>query len=95
MKPVKILLALALIMGFPIIGISAEFFDLGHSVILTPFCYADAFIGVGLIFGFADYKQRPKWIGNVEPRNMPSINQNWAVFFIALIINLTVANLCG
>jgi hypothetical protein len=95
MKVVKIFLALALIMGFPIIGISAEFFDMGHSVIFTPVCYIDAFVGVGLIFGFADYKQRPKWIGNVSPRTDPSINQNWIVFFISLIINLTVANLCG
>lgn len=93
---VKVLFALLLMVGVPIVGLSVGVLDMGHAVWLTPICYLDAFLGTALLFGLQGFKSRPKFIGNIDNnRTMPVINQNWAVFFITLIINLTIANLCG
>ena len=86
---------MALMVGFPCPIISAELLDMQHAVWFTPICFVSAFIGTSLIFGIEKFKDRPKWIGNVDETTIPHINQAWAVFFISLIINLTLANLCG
>jgi hypothetical protein len=90
----KMLIALPLIIGFPCPLISAELLQMNHAVWFTPICYASAFIGVGLVFGFQTYYPRPKMIGNLNQDIKPQINQTWVVFFISLICNLTFANLC-
>lgn len=96
MKQLKISIALLLMIGFPNAMVSVYFLDMGHSVLLAPLSYVCAFIGTGLIYGFEDFTDQPKYIGNVDNNyTKPRINQNWIVFFICLIINLTVANLCG
>ena len=91
----RIFIAMLLMIGAPCPIISAELLDMGHAVWFTPICFVSAFIGVGMIFGFSEFLDKPKWIGNVDKTTMPHINQAWAVLFISLIINLTVANLCG
>lgn len=95
MKIAKIILALVLMIGVPQVIISTELLDMGHSLLFTPLSYFNAFVGTALIFGWAGFKDRPKYIGNIDNnKTVPHINQNWAVFFITLIINLTVSNLC-
>lgn len=91
----KIFLSMALMIGVPCPVISAELLDMGHAVWFTPICFVSAFVGTASIFGIDTFKDKPKWIGNVDQSIMPHINQTWAVFFISLIFNLTVANLCG
>lgn len=95
MKIVKIFIAMLLMIGTPCPIISAELLQMEHRVWFTPICFVSAFIGVALIFGVKSFKDRPKWIGNIDDTTMPHINQAWAVFFISLIFNLTMANLCG
>jgi hypothetical protein len=99
MKVIKIIKAFAsmlLMIGTPCPIISAEFLDMGHAAWFTPICFVSAFTGTALIFGLSGFRDRPKYIGNVDGNyTKPYINQNWAVFFISLIFNLTMANLCG
>lgn len=95
MKHVKILIALALMIGAPCPIISAELLNMEHSIFFAPISIVSAFIGTALIFGLKGFKQHPKWIGNLNDDTMPVINQNWAIFFISLIFNLLMANLCG
>ena len=95
MKIVKIFIAMLLMIGAPCPIISAEFLEMQHSVAFAPLSLISAFIGVGLIFGFETYKDKPKYIGNVDKTTMPHINQTWAVFFISAICNLLMANLTG
>ena len=92
---IKMLIALPLIVGFVCPIISAEFLQMEHRVWFTPICYASAFIGVGIVYGFNTYYPRPTYIGNLDQSVKPRISQTWVVFFISLIINLTFANLCG
>lgn len=94
MKIIKIFISMALMIGFPCPIISASL-DMQHFAWFTPICFLSSFIGVGLIFGFSEFLDKPRWIGNVDKVTHPKINQAWAVFFISLIINLTLANLCG
>ena len=95
LKVPKIFLAMLLMIGAPCPIISAELLDMGHAVWFTPICFVSAFGGVALIFGVESFKKWPKFIGNVDNVTKPDINQTWAVFFISLIFNLTLANLCG
>lgn len=95
MKILKILFALPLLIGMPIPIISITYYNNEHSVIFTPIAIACAFIGTSLIYGTNDFIHEPKCIGNIDKKIMPVINQNWMMFFITLIINLLVANLCG
>jgi hypothetical protein len=96
MKIVKIILALILMIGFPQVIISAELLDMGHTLLFTPLSYFNAFVGTAILFGLSGFRDRPKYIGNIDNNyTKPYINQNWAVFFITLVINLTVSNLCG
>jgi len=91
MKNIKRILGLPLIIGmpFPIL-----FADQDHQIWYAVLAYLFAFIGAGLTMGFSNYKTRPYHIGNMDSDNIqPKINQTWMIFFIALIINLTVANL--
>ena len=96
MKIVKIFLSLVLIIGFPQIIISTQLLDMGHTLLFTPLSYFNAFVGTAILFGLSGFRDRPKYIGNIDNNyTKPYINQNWAIFFISLIINLTVANLCN
>ena len=91
MKKVRRILSLPFLIGlpFPILFASTE-----HQVWFTALAYAFAFIGAGLAMDFKEFKTEPKHIGNVpEDGIMPIINQTWIIFFISLIVNLTVANL--
>ena len=95
MKYAKIILSLILMIGVPQVIISTELLDMGHSLLFTPLSYFNAFVGTALTFGLEGFKDRPKHIGNIDNnQTVPKINQNWIVFFITLIINLTVSNLC-
>jgi hypothetical protein len=95
-KVPKIFLAITLMIGAPCPIISAELLEMGHKVWFVPICYVSAFIGTALIFGASSFRDRPMYIGNVDGNyTKPKINQTWAVFFISLIANLTMANLCG
>lgn len=84
-----------LLVGIPCPVISAELLDIGHAIWFTPICYVCAFTGTAMIFGLSSFRDRPRHIGNVDLAIRPKINQTWAVFFISLIFNLTMANLCG
>lgn len=95
MKIVKILIALPLMIGIPIPIISTELLNNQHSILFAPLSIVFAFVGTALIYGISDFKQEPRCIGNLDKKIMPVINQNWMIFFITLIINLLVANLCG
>lgn len=95
MKIIKILLALPLFIGIPIPIISVSFYNNEHSVVFTAIAFACAFIATAMVYGISDFRHEPKFIGNIDKITMPVINQNWMVFFISLIINLIVANLCG
>ena len=95
LKIFKIIISLCLMIGIPQVIISTEVLEMGHSILFTPLSYLNAFIGTGLIFSFGGFRTRPSHIGNIDSTTIPKINQNWAVLFITLIINLTVANLCG
>jgi hypothetical protein len=76
-------------MPFPIL-----FTDWDHQIWFTPLAYLSAFIGAGLTHGFDNYRTRPYHIGNFDEDGInPKINQTWMMFFISLIINLTVINL--
>lgn len=91
MKTLKRILGLPLIIGipFPIL-----FADKDHQMWYVVLAYLFAFIGAGLTMGFSNFKTRPYHIGNFDEDGVkPQINQTWIIFFIALIINLTVANL--
>jgi len=91
MKTLKRILGLPLIIGipFPIL-----FADKDHQMWYVVLAYLFAFIGAGLTMGFSNFKTRPYHIGNFDEDGVkPQINQAWIIFFIALIINLTVANL--
>jgi hypothetical protein len=94
MRIVKIFLSLILIVGMVCPILSAEVFDMEHRVIFAPISVLCAFFGTGILLGFSGFKTRPKGIGNFDNSDT-EINQTWAVFFIALIINLLFANLCG
>lgn len=95
MKQVKIFLALPLMIGIPNVIISVALGGI-HTPWLAVSSYISAFIGTALIFGMDGFRSRPTNIGNVDGnKTIPRINQNWIVFFISLIINLTMANLCG
>lgn len=95
LRIIKIFFALTLMIGLPQVIWSTEILDMGHTILFTPLCYANAFLGTGLIFGFSGFRTSPSWIGNLDPTVQPRINQNWAILFITLVINLTVAGLCG
>ena len=96
MKAIKIFLALILMIGIPQVLISTELLDMSHTLLFTPLSYFNAFVGTAILFGLSGFRDRPKYIGNIDGNyTKPYINQNWAVFFITLIINLTVSNLCG
>jgi hypothetical protein len=95
MKPLKIFASLLLMIGFPIAVLSVFAFDGEHSVWFIPVAFICAFTGTALVFGLSGFKNKPKYIGNINDGTLPEINQNWAVFFITLIINLLIANLCG
>ena len=96
MKAIKIFLSLILMIGIPQVIISAELLDMGHTLLFTPLSYFNAFVGTAILFGISGFADKPKYIGNIDNnQTMPHINQNWAIFFITLIINLTVSNLCG
>jgi hypothetical protein len=96
MKQIKTIIALFLMVGALAPVISVSFFDSEHKVILAPIAILSAFIGTGLMFGFTNFRTRPKHIGNFDKDNIkPDINQTWMVFFITLVINLFFANLCG
>jgi hypothetical protein len=76
-------------MPFPIL-----FANWQHQFWFTALAYAFAFIGVGILQGFGNYRTRPQHIGNFDGEGInPKINQTWMMFFISLVINLTVANL--
>jgi hypothetical protein len=95
MKTVKTIIGLILMIGIPQVIISTELLDMGHSLLFTPLSYLNAYIGTALLFGREGFKDRPKHIGNMDNnQTKPVINQNWAVLFISLVINLTVSNLC-
>lgn len=65
-----------------------------HQIWFTALAYLFAFIGVGILQGFGNYRTHPQHIGNFDGEGInPKINQTWMMFFIALVINLTVANL--
>jgi len=96
MKAIKIFLSLILMIGVPQVIISTELLDMSHTLLFTPLSYFNAFVGTAILFGLSGFRDRPKYIGNIDGNyTKPYINQNWAVFFITLIINLTVSNLCG
>lgn len=95
MKILKILIALPLMIGMPMPIISTELMDNQHSILFAPMSILFAFIGTSLIYGTSGFKQQPKYIGNIDSKVMPVINQTWMIFFITLIINLLIANLCG
>jgi len=95
MKALKIFLVyikLALVIGLVPLVISLTLLEGQQSTILVPVGYLSAFIGSGSLFGFKNYKDRPKYIGNFED-DLPYINQTYAFFFISLILNLTVIGL--
>lgn len=76
--------------------LSVYLYESEHRVIFTPIAVLSAFIGTGLMFGFSNFRTKPKHIGNFDKDNIkPDINQTWMMFFITLIINLLFANLCG
>lgn len=94
LKALKIFIALFLIIGAVIPIISTLFFDGEHRTLFIPISFVSSFFGVGLMFGFENFRTLPKHIGNLD--NTPvKINQTWMVFFISLIITLLVSNLCG
>jgi len=96
MKVVKIFLSLAFMVGLPQVIISSELLDYGHSLLFTPLSFLNAFIGTALTYGTVGFKTAPKGIGNIDNnKTVPQINQTWAMFFISLIANLTVSNLCN
>jgi hypothetical protein len=91
MKTIKRILGLPLMIGipFPILFANQE-----HHPWFAALAFAFAFIGTGLTMGFSNFKTKPTHIGNFDEDGVkPSINQTWVVFFISLIIDLTVANL--
>lgn len=93
MKKLKRILSLPFLLGmfFPILFANSEE---GHQVWFAGLAYIFAFIGAGLSMDFKEFKIEPKHIGNLPKDGiMPIINQTWIIFFISLIINLTVANL--
>jgi hypothetical protein len=95
MKKVFILIALMFILGFPNLILFLTVFQHTHSVWLVFTSFGSAFIGTGIIYGFSDFSDEPRFIGNIDNNyTKPRINQNWAIFFISLVINLTVANFC-
>ena len=88
---IKRILSLPFLVGapFPIL-----FADWELQMWFTALAYIFAFVGAGLAMDFKEYKTQPKFIGNVpEDGIKPVINQTWMMFFISLVINLTVANL--
>lgn len=91
---IKIFISLFLIIGAinPILSVSM--FEGQHDIILAPISILSSFIGVGLIFGFGNFRTLPKHIGNLDDTPV-KINQTWMVFFISLVFNLLFANLCG
>ena len=96
LKTITVIISLFLMVRALCPVISVSFFESEHRVILTPIAILSAFVGTGLMFGFSNYRTRPKHIGNFDKDNIkPDINQTWMVFFITLIINLFFANLCG
>jgi len=95
MKIIKIIISLFLMIGVISPILSVFIYNNEHRVIFTPISILSAFIGTGLMFGFKGFKTEPKYIGNLDETTQPVINQTWMVFFIALVWNLLMANLCG
>jgi multisubunit Na+/H+ antiporter MnhE subunit len=96
MKKLLFIFPLFMIIGMPNVLLYITLFNYEHSVWFVVTSYLSAFFGTGLIFGFIPFGDEPSFIGNIDNNETkPSINQNWIVFFISLIINLTVANFCG
>lgn len=54
---------------------------------------ASAFIGAGITYGFGGYGVIPRYLGDLEGKLDPKINQTWVMFFVAAIANLFWANL--
>jgi hypothetical protein len=93
MKKIRRILSIPFLLGmfFPIFFANSEE---GHKMWFAALAYLFAFIGAGLAMDFKEFKVKPKHIGNFpESGIMPIINQTWMLFYISLVINLTVANL--
>ncbi len=91
MKQIKAIIGMFFMIGmpFPIL-----FHSWQHQTWFTILAYLFAFIGTGIVHGFGNYRTRPEHIGNFDSDGIrPKINQTWMMFFISLVINLTVANL--
>jgi hypothetical protein len=91
METLKKFFGLIFLIGLPFPLLFANY---EHQIWFVLLAYLFSFVGTGLIFGFSNFRTRPTQIGNFDDDGiMPKINQTWMIFFISLVINLTVANL--
>jgi len=93
MKQIKIFAGLFCLVGLPVVLASA-LNKYEHAPWLAVVAIVSSICGVLIFCGRDGFIHSPKFIGNLNV-DYPQINQTYAMLFVALIINLLVANLCG
>ncbi len=93
MKHIKIFGGLFCLVGLPVVLASA-LNGYEHAPWLAVVAIVSAICGVLVFCGRDGFIHTPKFIGNLDCE-YPQINQTYAMLFVALVINLLIANLCG
>lgn len=93
MRIIKIFAGLFCLVGLPVV-LATALNGFEHAPWLAVVAIVSAVCGVLVFCGSDGFIHSPKFIGNLDV-DYPQINQTYAMLFVALIINLLIANLCG